>query len=100
MRIYVAQVLSGLEYLHFNGIIHKDIKGANMLLTTGGIVKLSDFGSSKRLVEQVEMKYKLEGSVYWMAPEVIKDGVYSRSADIWSLGCTVYEMLTGLPPFA
>ena len=94
---YTKQILLGLEYLHSHGVIHRDIKGANILVSTEGIAKLSDFGSAKKLHNSCLSSYI--GTTSWMAPEIILDKQYERFADIWSLGCTVFEMLTGKPPF-
>jgi serine/threonine protein kinase len=96
-RRFSFQILRGVEYLHTKGIIHRDIKGANILVTDTGIAKLADFGCSKRLVglctaSLEESMYALKGSVPWMAPEVIKQSGYGRSSDIWSFGATVIEM--------
>jgi serine/threonine protein kinase len=101
--VYTRQLLSGLEYLHANRIIHRDIKGANILVDNNGVVKLADFGASKQL-QTVTItggggEMSLKGTPYWMAPEVIKQTGHGRQADIWSVGCTVIEMLTGKPPW-
>jgi serine/threonine protein kinase len=103
VKVYTRQILQGLEYLHRHRIIHRDIKGANILVDNRGVVKLADFGASKTLSGIVTMTDGLKsvrGSPYWMAPEVIKQSGYGRQADIWSVGCTVIEMATGQPPFS
>ena len=98
IRVYTAQVLSGLDYLHSHRIIHRDIKGANILVDHGGVCKLADFGASKRLeLITNAAEQSLRGTPYWMAPEVIKQEPYGRQADIWSVGCTVIEMGMGDP---
>lgn len=99
---YTFQILKGLEYLHIHGVIHRDIKGANILVDRDGICKLSDFGGSKVITNEVEYKRKntLHGTPHWMAPEIIKYSEYSRYSDIWALGCTIIEMLSGNPPFS
>ncbi|CAG5119590.1 unnamed protein product [Candidula unifasciata] len=100
-RKYTRQVLQGLAFLHKNVIVHRDIKAANILRDTLGNVKLGDFGASKRLqniTSATGLKTAI-GTPHWMAPEVINGEGYGRKADVWSLGCTVVEMLTQKPPF-
>eukprot|EP00439_Symbiodinium_sp_Y106_P032046 s1958_g3.t2 len=95
-----AGVLQGLNYLHTRDppVVHRDIKGANILVSLNFTVKLSDFGCSKR--SSVTTSFTTIGSIPWMAPEVIQqvDG-YGRKADIWSLGCVVLEMATAEKPW-
>ncbi|CAN6868313.1 unnamed protein product [Brassica oleracea] len=97
---YTRQILDGLKYLHDKGFIHRDIKCANILVDANGAVKLADFGLAK--VSKLNDIKSCKGTPFWMAPEVINpkrtDG-YGSSADIWSLGCTVLEMLTGQIPY-
>ncbi|KAG2694841.1 hypothetical protein I3843_08G159800 [Carya illinoinensis] len=102
IRTYTKQLLLGLEYLHKNGIMHRDIKGANILVDNKGCIKLADFGASKQVVElaTVSGAKSMKGTPYWMAPEVILQTGHSFSADIWSVGCTVIEMATGKPPWS
>ncbi|XP_076919496.1 mitogen-activated protein kinase kinase kinase NPK1-like [Bidens hawaiensis] len=102
IRMYTKQLLLGLEYLHKNGIMHRDIKGANILVDNKGQIKLADFGASKKVVELATMTgaKSMKGTPYWMAPEVILQTGHSFSADIWSVGCTVIEMATGKPPWS
>ncbi|KAK8508913.1 hypothetical protein V6N12_035014 [Hibiscus sabdariffa] len=102
IRKYTKQLLLGLEYLHNNGIMHRDIKGANILVDNKGNIKLADFGASKQVVElaTVTGAKSMKGTPYWMAPEVILQTGHSFSADIWSVGCTVIEMATGKPPWS
>ena len=96
---YTFQVLSGLQYLHSNNVIHRDIKGANILLTVDGVCKLADFGAAT-LSSTDRIHTSLIGTPNWMPPEVIKQEGHTESADIWSLGCTVLEMLTGKVPWS
>ena len=96
---YTRQILRGLRYLHRNNIIHRDIKGANILVGTEGRVKLADFGCSRRFGEHSRIK-TMQGTPCWMAPEVIKQLGCGRAADIWSLGCTVVEMASSKPPWS
>lgn len=99
IRAYTKQILYGLKYLHDRNIIHRDIKCANILVDTNGVVKLADFGMAKE-VDKLDMLKSCKGSAYWMAPEVIDPKkTYNHAADIWSVGCTVLEMATGEPPF-
>ena len=99
VAIYIKQVLTGLDYLHSQGVVHRDIKGANILTTKEGIVKLADFGVATKLNDG-EKASSVVGTPYWMAPEIIEmRGHISTSCDIWSVGCTVIELLTGNPPY-
>ncbi|XP_028663044.1 mitogen-activated protein kinase kinase kinase 2 [Erpetoichthys calabaricus] len=102
-RKYTRQILEGVSYLHSNMIVHRDIKGANILRDSAGNVKLGDFGASRRLqticLSGTGIK-SVTGTPYWMSPEVISGEGYGRKADIWSVGCTVVEMLTQRPPWA
>jgi mitogen-activated protein kinase kinase kinase 3 len=101
---YTRDVVAGLEYLHSRDppVLHRDVKGANILVGSCGTAKLSDFGCSRRSVGAHTMDgaaTTLRGSVPWMAPEVMNQSGYGRKADIWSLGCVVIEMRTGKPPW-
>jgi serine/threonine protein kinase len=95
--LYMSQVLHGLLYLHEQGVIHRDIKGANILTTKQGLVKLADFGVASRTTGLHESS--VVGTPYWMAPEVIELSGATTASDIWSLGCTVIELLDGKPPY-
>lgn len=100
IRSYTRQILHGLEYLHAQKTIHRDIKCANILVDVNGQVKLSDFGVAKQVGEILASSSK--GTPLYMAPEVLtpRQNCYSFSADIWSLGCTVLEMADGKPPWS
>lgn len=97
---YTRQILQGLKYLHDRNIVHRDIKCANILVDSTGVVKLADFGLAK--ATKLNDLKSCKGTPFWMAPEVVvnKQGQgYGLAADIWSLGCTVLEMLTGHVPY-
>lgn len=96
---YTRQILNGLQYLHERNVVHRDIKCANILVHANGSVKLADFGLAKEMSNLNDLK-SCKGSVYWMAPEVVNPKkTYGHAADIWSLGCTVLEMLTRQIPY-
>ena len=126
IKNFVRQILAGLSYLHSCDIIHRDVKGANILVDNKGGIKISDFGISKRVeastvlgarssrggggnghggggggggVANHHNRISLQGSVYWMAPEVVRQTAHTEKADIWSLGCLVVEMFLGAHPF-
>ncbi|KAJ9454688.1 Mitogen-activated protein kinase kinase kinase 2 [Diplonema papillatum] len=99
---YTAQMLSGIAFLHDHRIMHRDIKGENLLLAADDTLKVSDFGCSKFIAEmQMTAANTVVGTPRWMAPEVITspEQGYLLKADIWSAGCTACEMLTGQPPW-
>ncbi|CCF51697.1 uncharacterized protein UHO2_00154 [Ustilago hordei] len=98
---YVVKILEGLNYLHEQNVVHCDLKAANILTTKNGNVKLSDFGVSLNLkaVKKMGNKNDAIGTPNWMAPEVIELKGVTTAADIWSLGCTIIELITGKPPY-
>lgn len=114
-RNFTRQILDGLSYLHNRNIIHRDIKGANILVDNRGAVKISDFGVSKQTTSNLTnpslasvpvgplgpagTRTSLQGSVFWMAPEVVRQTGQSIKSDIWSVGCLIVEMFTGSRPF-
>lgn len=101
IKNYSKQLLLGLNYLHENQIVHRDLKSANILISSNGILKVSDFGSSRKF-EDIEghISKSLRGSPYWMAPEVVNREGHSYPADIWSFGCVLLEMASGKPPWS
>jgi len=100
---WIEQVLRGLQYLHSQGVLHRDIKGANILTNKHGEVKLADFGvaikSSALTGETGEDDIDVVGTPYWMAPEIIQMSKPTEACDIWSVGCTIIELITGKPPY-
>ena len=102
IKTILHDVLRGLDYLHTEGKIHRDIKAANILYSNEGVVKLADFGTSKKIADVANLSVGLKslvGTPYMMAPEVIRQTGHSLPADIWSLACVIWEMATTKHPF-
>jgi len=100
IKLYIFQILEGLDYLHKLNIAHRDIKGLNILITKDGKIKIADFGVAVNINEN-QKTLSAGGTPYWMAPETANGQDFiSTKSDIWSLGCTVIELMTGNPPYA
>ncbi|KAI8991759.1 hypothetical protein BDF20DRAFT_846245 [Mycotypha africana] len=104
VRFFTRQILMGVAYLHSRNVLHRDIKAGNILLDQNGVCKITDFGLSKlsgqdKAYDPHSNNSVMRGTVFWMAPEVVKGTKYNAKVDIWSLGCTVIEMLTGKHPW-
>ena len=103
VRKFARDALAGLAYLHAEGVLHRDIKPANMLLSEDGVLKLSDFGTSKMSpVDQSAQAstQNVVGTSAYLAPEVITKGRYSKGSDVWALGCSLVEMANGAAPWS
>lgn len=100
IAVIVRELVLALQSVHRLGVIHRDLKAANVLITNEGNVNLCDFGVAAEITSNSLKRTTMAGTPYWMAPEVIREGdQYNVKADIWSLGITVYEIATGNPPY-
>ncbi|MEU0395773.1 protein kinase [Streptomyces sp. NPDC006208] len=99
----VAQIADGLSHAHSAGVIHRDLKPRNVMLTRGGVVKVLDFGMGRIADDPEDARLTSTGvavgTARYMAPEQFKAGQVTQAADLYALGCVLYEMLTGVPPF-
>ena len=101
IQSYISQTICGLSFLHDNDIMHRDIKGSNILVNDEGVVKLADFGASKKLKnlgDNMMMSLTVVGTPYFMSPEVFEEK-YSAKADIWGIGCVAFQMAMAMPPW-
>ncbi|XP_014205549.1 serine/threonine-protein kinase polo [Copidosoma floridanum] len=98
-RYYMKQILDGVHYLHQNRIIHRDLKLGNLFLNDDLQVKIGDFGLATKLEHDGERKKTLCGTPNYIAPEILTKSGHSYEVDIWSIGCIMYTLLVGKPPF-
>jgi len=94
-----CQIVEGVKYLHDNRVIHRDLKLANIMLTDKGDIKIGDFGLAVQLKDFSEERETMCGTPNYMSPEIIVNNRYSFEADVWSLGCILYTLVVGCPPF-
>uniref|UniRef100_A0A8D0W2A8 polo kinase n=1 Tax=Sus scrofa TaxID=9823 RepID=A0A8D0W2A8_PIG len=99
VRYYLRQILSGLKYLHQRGILHRDLKLGNFFITENMELKMGDFGLATRLEPPEHRKKTICGTPNYVAPEVLQRQGHGPEADVWSLGCVMYTLLCGTPPF-
>uniref|UniRef100_A0A8C5WFG2 non-specific serine/threonine protein kinase n=1 Tax=Leptobrachium leishanense TaxID=445787 RepID=A0A8C5WFG2_9ANUR len=99
VRDVSAQLVSALYYLHSHRILHRDMKPQNILLGKDGTVKLCDFGFARELSLDTLMVRSIKGTPLYMSPELVLERPYDHRSDLWALGCIVYELLVGTPPF-
>ncbi|XP_053474268.1 serine/threonine-protein kinase 36 isoform X1 [Ictalurus furcatus] len=99
VREIACQLVSALYYLHSHRILHRDMKPQNILLSKGGVVKLCDFGFARAMSVSTLVLTSFKGTPLYMSPELVEEKPYDHTADLWSLGCILYELHTGAPPF-
>ncbi|XP_062845074.1 serine/threonine-protein kinase 36 isoform X2 [Trichomycterus rosablanca] len=99
VRTIACQLVSALYYLHSHRILHRDMKPQNILLGKGGVVKLCDFGFARAMSVSTLVLTSIKGTPLYMSPELVEEKPYDHTADLWSLGCILYELHTGAPPF-
>ncbi|NXO33247.1 STK36 kinase, partial [Locustella ochotensis] len=99
VQTIAAQLISALYYLHSHRILHRDMKPQNILLGKGGVVKLCDFGFARAMSIHTMVLTSIKGTPLYMSPELVEERPYDHTADLWSVGCILYELFVGTPPF-
>ncbi|XP_044887936.1 serine/threonine-protein kinase 36 isoform X5 [Mauremys mutica] len=94
-----SQLVSALYYLHSHRILHRDMKPQNILLGKGGVIKLCDFGFARAMSIHTMVLTSIKGTPLYMAPELVQERPYDHTADLWAVGCILYELVVGTPPF-
>jgi len=100
-KFYVAEIVTALEYLHKKNIIHRDLKPENILITESMHIKLTDFGTAKIIEKEADndRANSFVGTAEYVSPELLNDKATCKSSDFWALGCIIYQLLAGRPPF-
>ncbi|XP_063144971.1 serine/threonine-protein kinase 36 [Candoia aspera] len=99
VQVIAAQLASALYYLHSHRILHRDMKPQNILLGKGGVIKLCDFGFARAMSIHTMVLTSIKGTPLYMSPELVEEKPYDHTADLWSVGCILYELYVGTPPF-
>ena len=99
VQVIACQLVSALHYLHSHRIMHRDMKPQNILLCKDNRVKLCDFGFARAMSTETMVLTSIKGTPLYMSPELVEDRPYDHNADLWALGCILYEVFTGYPPF-
>ncbi|XP_016849578.2 serine/threonine-protein kinase 36 [Anolis carolinensis] len=99
VQIIASQLVSALYYLHSHRILHRDMKPQNILLGKGGVIKLCDFGFARAMSIHTMVLTSIKGTPLYMSPELVEEKPYDHTADLWSVGCILYELYVGTPPF-
>lgn len=99
IQAILFSLIQGIKHLHTLKTIHRDIKADNILLTSQGMAKISDFGVSTQLKHSLASKESVIGSPFWMSPEILSRNKYNFKTDIWSIGITAIELAENEPPF-
>jgi fused-like protein len=99
VQVIACQLVSALHYLHSHRILHRDMKPQNILLCKDNRVKLCDFGFARAMSTETMVLTSIKGTPLYMSPELVEDRPYDHNSDLWALGCILYEIFTGTPPF-
>jgi len=99
VRMIACQLVKALYYLHSHRILHRDMKPQNILLGKGGVVKLCDFGFARAMSINTLVLTSIKGTPLYMSPELVQEKPYDHNSDLWSVGCILYELFVGTPPF-